>query len=126
MRKQIESYKDQLSTALPSSLTVKDYYVSNDGTSFVIRYKDEEKDAQKVYKSLSDYLKHIDYNDQLMLEIDEEHRVSLLDYPHWSVLGSTGSGKSFLAQLLLIQAVRKRMTLSFLMSRNPTQRFLTL
>ena len=108
MRKQIESYKDQLSTALPSSLTVKDYYVSNDGTSFVIRYKDEEKDAQKVYKSLSDYLKHIDYNDQLMLEIDEEHRVSLLDYPHWSVLGSTGSGKSFLAQLLLIQAVRKR------------------
>ena len=108
IRKQIESYKEQLSTALPGSLTVKDYFISNDGNSFIIRYKDEEKDAQKVYKKLSDYLKHIDKNDQLTLEIDEEHAVSLLDFPHWALLGSTGSGKTFLAQLLLVQAVRKR------------------
>jgi len=107
IRKQIEAYKDQLSTALPDALTVKDYYISNTGNQFIIRFKDEANDKQRIYKSLGEYLKHIDYNDQLIMEADEEHRISLLDYSHWAILGSTGSGKSYLAQLLLIQFVRK-------------------
>ena len=107
IRKQIEAYKDQLSTALPDALTVKDYYISNTGNQFIIRFKDEANDKQRIYKSLGEYLKHIDYNDQLIMEVDEEHRISLLDYSHWAILGSTGSGKSYLAQLLLIQFVRK-------------------
>jgi len=107
IRKQIEAYKDQLSTALPDALTVKDYYISNTGNQFIIRFKDEANDKQRIYKSLGEYLKHIDYNDQLIMEVDEEHRISLLDYGHWAILGSTGSGKSYLAQLLLIQFVRK-------------------
>jgi DNA segregation ATPase FtsK/SpoIIIE-like protein len=41
------------------------------------------------------------------MEVDEEHQIRLLDYSHWAILGSTGSGKSYLAQLLLIQFVRK-------------------
>ena len=107
IRKQIEAYKEQLSTALPDALTVKDYYINNTGNQFIIRFKDETKDKQRTYKSLGEYLRHIDYNDQLTMEIDEEHRINLLDFSHWAILGSTGSGKSYLAQLLLIQFVRK-------------------
>ena len=107
IRKLIENYCEQLSSALPDALTVKDYYISNNGNAFIIKYRDEAKERQKTYKNLTEYLKHIDYIEKLSMEIDEEHTVKLLDYPHWALLGSTGSGKTFLAQLLLIQFVRK-------------------
>ena len=61
IRKQIEAYKDQLSTALPDSLTVKDCFINNSANAFIIKYRDETKETRRNYKTLAEYLKHIDY-----------------------------------------------------------------
>jgi len=107
IRKSIENYEDLLSSALPDNLVVKDYYVSNSGNEFIIEFRDDEKDNQIVYKSLKEYLNHIDQKELFDIEIDNEHTINLIDYSHFGIFGSTGSGKSFLAQLLTIQFIRK-------------------
>ena len=112
IRKAIESYKDVLSSSLPSSLIVNDYFVSEDGNSFIIKFEDINIDKQYIFKSLKDYLKHIKKIENYSFEVDNKHKVSLLDYPHWLIAGSTGSGKSFLCQLLLMQFIIKKFEVS--------------
>jgi len=112
IRKLIESYEDKLSSALPSHLVVKDYYVSNTGNEFIISYRNEATDKQKAYSSLNSYLPHIKQLDKLCYEVDDEHIINLLDYPHFLIGGSTGSGKTYLAQLLIIQFISKGFNVS--------------
>lgn len=112
IRKAIESCKDELSSSLPSSFIVNEYFVSENGNNFIIRFENINVDKQQTYKSLKEYLKHIDTIKDYSFEIDNKHSVALLDYPHWLIAGSTGSGKSFLTQLLLIQFISKKYDIS--------------
>lgn len=107
IRKQIESYEDTLSSALPGNYVVDNFYIDKYGKNFVIQFHDESTETQQTFKNLSDYLEEIDKNKKFEFEVDNRHKIDLLTFPHWLVSGSTGSGKSFLVQLLIIQFIRK-------------------
>lgn len=107
IRKAVETYIDYFSSALPDNFVIKDYYISNSGNEFYIYYRDETKDNQIQYNSINEYLTHIDTYKPFEIEVDNEHIINLIDNSHWLLSGSSGSGKSFLSQLLTIQFIRK-------------------
>lgn len=102
----IERYLDSFSTALPDRYIVEDYYISQNNAEVIIIYED-----MKIYKpeqySLSDYVSKIKSMDLLFLYFDKKHIVSLRDYPHFLISGGSGSGKSYLANQIVIQAIIK-------------------
>ncbi len=65
----------------------------------------------KLYKpeeySLADYKKKIESMPMLDLYFDRKHILNVNDYPHFLISGSTGSGKSYFANELVIQAIIK-------------------
>lgn len=107
IRRTVDNYRDGFSSALPDSLAVEDYYFNDSGSEFNIRFKDSDKDQQKIFCNLKDYLNHIDALPKYSFEIDPKHIVRLTDRPHWLVAGSTGSGKSYFTQLLILQFAQK-------------------
>lgn len=106
IRTVIEKYLDSFSTALPDRYIVEDYYISQNNAEVVIVYEDMKNYEPEQY-SLSDYVNKIKSLDNLSLYFDKKHIVSLRDYPHLLISGASGSGKSYLANQLVIQAIIK-------------------
>ena len=102
----IERYLDSFSTALPSKYIVEDYFITKDQMKLVIRYEDIQSYRPEQY-SLDEYKKIISKQGQMNLYFDRKHIVNICDYPHFLISGSSGSGKSYLTQQLLLQAVWK-------------------
>lgn len=106
IRKVLEQYKDALDTSLPSRYIIDDRYIDNSGNKFIILYHDLFMETQKEYnmKEYEHISKTIKNNDFM---VDDKHIITLSDRPHWLICGGTGSGKSYLAQELLIQFIYK-------------------
>ena len=102
----IERYLDLFSTALPERYIVEDYYISQNNAEVIIVYEDMKNYKPERYV-LSDYVSKIKSMDLLSLYFDRKHTVSLRDYPHFLISGSSGSGKSYLANQIVIQAIIK-------------------
>lgn len=102
----IERYLDSFSTALPDRYIVEDYYISQNNSEVIIVYEDMKNYKPEQY-SLSDYMNKIKSIDLLSLYFDRKHIVSLKDYPHFLVSGASGSGKSYFANQIVIQAILK-------------------
>lgn len=102
----IERYLDSFSTALPERYIVEDYYITQNNAEVVIIYED-----MKLYKpeeySLAEYKQKIESMPMLDLYFDRKHILNVNDYPHYLISGSTGSGKSYFANELVIQAIIK-------------------
>lgn len=106
IRKALEQYKDVLDTCLPDRYIIDDRYIDNTGNKFIMLYHDEQQEVQKEYnmaefKTLSEKLG----GEKFM--VDDKHIITLSDRPHWLICGGTGSGKSYLAQELLLQFIYK-------------------
>lgn len=106
IRSAIEKYLETFSTALPEDLIVEDYYFTQNNAELVIVYEDMRNYRPEQY-SLSDYIRKIRRLDLLTLFFDRKHSVNLRDYPHILVSGQSSSGKSYLANQLVIQAITK-------------------
>ena len=102
----IERYLDSFSTALPEQYIVEDYYISQNNAEVIILYEDMKNYKPEQY-SLFDYVNKIKSMDMLSLYFDRKHIVSLRDYPHFLISGASGSGKSYLANQIVIQAIIK-------------------
>ncbi len=102
----IERYLDSFSTALPDRFIVEDYYISQNNDKVIIVYEDTKNYKPERYV-LSDYVRKIKSLDLLSLYFDRKHIVSLRDYPHFLISGASGSGKSYLANQIVIQAIIK-------------------
>ena len=102
----IERYLDSFSTALPDRYIVEDYYISQNNAEVIIVYEDMKNYKPEQY-ALSDYVRKIKTMDLLSLYFDRKHTVSLRDYPHFLISGASGSGKSYLANQIVIQAIIK-------------------
>lgn len=107
IRKKIETYVDQLSTALPGSLIATNYYYSDDNTKFVIEFEDSRKNNRLMFSSLDAFFSHISRYKKTEFVVDNKHTIDLIDSPHWLISGGTGSGKSYLTQNILVQAIYK-------------------
>ena len=106
IRSILEKYLDSFSTALPDRYIVEDYYITQNNAKIIIVYEDLNNYKPEQY-TLSQYVQKVKSIDFLSLYFDKKHIVSLKDYPHFLISGSSGSGKSYLANQLVIQAIVK-------------------
>ena len=102
----IERYLNSFSTALPSKYIVEDYYISQNNAEVIIKYEDIKNYIREEY-SIAEYKKKIQCTDMLDLYFDKKHIVNVNDYPHFLVSGSSGSGKSYFVNEIVIQAIIK-------------------
>lgn len=102
----IERYLNSFSTALPDRYVVEDYYITPNNNEVVITYEDIKTYKAECY-SISEYIKMIRSLKPIELYFDRKHVVSINDYPHYLVSGASGSGKSYLANEIVIQAIVK-------------------
>ena len=102
----IERYLDSFSTALPERYIVEEYYISQNNAEVIIVYEDMKNYKPEQY-ALFDYVSKIKSMDLLSLYFDKKHIVSLRDYPHFLISGASGSGKSYFANQIVIQAIIK-------------------
>ena len=106
IRRQIEQFKSTFSTALPGEYIVDDIELSSNSNVLKIVYDDLSKYKQETY-SVKEYKLLIDTFSPMDFYFDKKHIVNLNSYPMWSIIGGTGSGKTIMAQQLLLQAVIK-------------------
>ena len=106
VRSIIERYLNQFSTALPERYIVEDYYITANNAEVHIIYSDIKTYKPEEY-SIKDYIFKVKQNDIFELYFDKKHVVDVRDYPHFLISGSSGSGKSYLANELVIQAIAK-------------------
>lgn len=107
VRSIIERYLNQFSTALPARFIVEDYYITENNAEVHIIYSDIKTYKPEEY-SIKDYISKVKQNDIFELFFDKKHVVDVRDYPHFLISGSSGSGKSYLANQLVIQAIAKK------------------
>lgn len=106
LRTIIERYLDSFSTALPERYIVEDYYITKNNAEVVIAYEDIKAYKPEIY-TLYEYKNKIESMDLLDLYFDKKHILNVNDYPHFLISGSTGSGKSYFANEIVIQAIIK-------------------
>lgn len=107
IRAVIEKYLNSFSTAFPKKYIVEDYYISQNNAEIIIRYENI-KDYKTEEYMLTDYKKLIESMNVLDLYFDKKHTVNLNDYPHFLISGGTGSGKSYLVNEIVVQAIIKK------------------
>ena len=107
IRNILDRYMNSFSTALPERYVVEDYYVTKNNAQIVISYEDVKNFKPEKY-DLMEYRKLIENTDKMDLYFDRKHVVNLNDHPHILLSGSSGSGKSYLANELVIQAIFKQ------------------
>ena len=106
VRSIIERYLSSFSTALPERYIVEDYYITPSYSEVNIIFNDIKTYKCEEY-SVKDYISMAKTTDAFNLYFDKNHIVDVRDYPHYLISGSSGSGKSYLANELVIQAIAK-------------------
>lgn len=102
----ISRYLDSFSTALPERYIVDDYYISQNNADVIIHYEDMKSYIPEQY-TITEYIKKIRSLPLMDLYFDNKHIVKINDYPHFLISGASGSGKTYLANELVIQAIIK-------------------
>ena len=102
----LERYLDSFSTALPDKYVVEDYYISQNSAEVIIMYENMRNYKPERY-CLEEYIKKIKTMDLLSLYFDRKHTVNMKDRPHFLISGSSGSGKTYLVNQLVMQAIVK-------------------
>ncbi len=103
----ISRYLDSFSTALPERYIVEDYYISQNNAEVVIKYEDMKNYIPEQY-SIMEYIHKIKSLGLFDLYFDKKHIVNINDYPHFLISGASGSGKSYLANQIVVQAIIKK------------------
>ncbi len=107
IRAVIERYLDLFSTALPERYIVENYYITQNNSEVIILFEDIKTFKYEKY-SIQEYKKLVVSMNTLDLYFDRKHIVSVNDYPHFLISGSSGSGKSYFANEIVIQAIIKK------------------
>lgn len=107
LRRKLESYIDTLSTALPSRYLVKSSYFTKTQDYLVLKYEDTKRQNRLIFNRAVDLY---DYSNSLQITelfLDKNTTINLKETPHLLLTGGTGSGKSYLAQCLILQGLCK-------------------
>lgn len=103
----IEKYLDSFSTALPETYIVEDYYITQNNAEVVINFENIKTYCQEEY-AFEAYKEKISSLNPLELYIDKKHIVDLKNYPHFLISGSSGSGKTYFVNQLVVQGIIKQ------------------
>ena len=106
IREAIEKHLSSFSTALPEDYIVEDYYITQNNSTVVIKFEDLNAYRPEEY-SLEEYVRKVKTLDKKTLYFDKKHTVDVDDYPHFIISGSSGSGKSYLVNELVMQGILK-------------------
>lgn len=106
IRSIIERYLSSFSTALPERYIVEDYYLTPNNAEVHIIYSDIKNFKCEEY-TVKDYISMAKTTGDFNLYFDKKHIVDVRDYPHFLISGSSGSGKTYLANEIVIQAIAK-------------------
>ena len=106
IRSIIERYLDSFSTALPTRYIVEDYYITKNNAEVIIKYEDMKNYKNEEY-TIEEFKNKVQDMNILELYFDKKHIVNVNDYPHFLISGASGSGKSYFANELVIQAILK-------------------
>ena len=106
IRTVIERYLASFSTALPSRYIVEDYYITQNNAQVIVTYEDIKNYKQESY-TIAEYRDKVQSMEMLDFYFDRKHTVNMNDYPHLLISGASGSGKSYFANELVIQAIIK-------------------
>lgn len=106
IRAAIEKYLGSFSTALPERYVVEDYYITENNSELIIQYEDIKNYKREAY-TIAEYKDKVKRMGLLDLYFDRKHIVNMNDYPHFLISGTTGSGKSYFVNELVIQAIIK-------------------
>lgn len=107
IRAVIEKYLDLFSTALPERYIVEDYFITQNNSEVIILFEDIKTFKYEEY-SVKEYKNLVESMNTLELYFDRKHIVNVNDYPHFLISGSSGSGKSYFANEIVIQAIIKK------------------
>ncbi len=106
IRDVLEKHLNSFSTAIPEQFIVEDYYITQNNAEVVIKYADL-KNFQPEQYTITEYVDLTKQIDDLSLYLDKKHIVRLTDYPHLLISGSSGSGKTYLANQIVVQGIVK-------------------
>ena len=106
-RSKIEANIEYLSSGLPKGLKVKDYYLSKDESELVINYIDTTINNRLIFDSFDDYKSYALAHIATELFIDKDYSIDLIENNGILVTGSSGSGKSYWIQSLILQGLIK-------------------
>ena len=106
IRAVIEKYMGSFSTALPERYVVEDYYITENNSELVIQYEDIKNFKKESY-TIAEYKDKVNRMKLLDFYFDRKHIVNMNDYPHFLISGTSGSGKSYFVNELVIQAITK-------------------
>ncbi len=107
IRSIIEDHLDEMSTALPEGYVVEDYYITSDGSQVILEYSNISTFKPECY-TLMEYVGKVKNTGPYQLYLDKKHVIDINDYPHLLISGSSGSGKTYLANELIVQSIVKR------------------
>ena len=113
VRKIIERYMDSLSTALVNDFVVEECFITPSNNELIIKYEDISKYVQESY-TLREYEEIVKKTFPAEFYLDKKHIYSFEKYPHLLISGATSSGKSYLANQVIIQAIIKKWDVTIL------------
>lgn len=123
IRKRIESHLEYMSTALPQDLLVHSTYIDTDGSYLTIEYDDLKQDRQLAFYSPEELCQYIDEDDIYTLNIDSKTEIDLKLNTGILITGVPGSGKTYGAQYIIMQAILKGYTVTVLDPKRTYQAF---
>lgn len=122
-RSRIETNKEILSSALPDGLKVYTTYISKDENSLLIKYKDISRDKREILENAYDFAEWVDKDKFTTIRLDRNNYVDLTENNGILITGKSGSGKSFFAQMLLVQGIMKHWDISIIDYKRSYQAF---
>lgn len=123
IRKKVEAYFDVLSTALPRNLSVEKAWIDKSQNNLIIEYQDLSKDTRIIYRTVDDFVERTTKTLKTELILDRYHYFELKKLNGLLIVGSSGSGKTYLLQQLILQALIKKWDVSIIDYKRTYQMF---
>lgn len=114
IRAKLDAIDDLISSALPCQFIAKKVYLSKNQAFLIIEYMDLTKNNRIIFEKPEDFINKTKELPYSCLLLDQSSVIELRDTPHILITGSSGTGKTFYANQLVLQALIKKYQVSIL------------
>lgn len=114
IRSKLDRVEDIISTALPCNLVANKVYMTKNQAFLLIEYIDLNENNRIIFKTPNEFVSKVKSLSYSSLLLDNDVSIDLRDNPHILITGGTGSGKSYYANQIVLQALIKGYQVSIL------------